>query len=319
MGVAPHVQRSAPQHSSLPGSRDSQPSPFSFPFAWSPPCLCVSYRSDAVRVEKEGRKVSTVSGAAAPGSEAASGLEPTLAGFSSAVSEASASLPVGTGGRPEDELVFDVDALVESLSRVSQSTVTGVLAEPGPDVSLLRLLDGRTARLPASEFYPNRTLEEGRRYVLAVLEEGPRPLVSAAAPELPELILCGLVPELRSGQVRVMSAARQVGIRSKLAVAATQEGIDPVGAVLGRAASRVRAASALLLGERLDVVSYHPDLETFVVNSLAVRPVSIVRDSEGSMVVKVPAHQVQAALGGGNLNVALTARLTGCRVRVEAA
>ena len=197
--------------------------------------------------------------------------------------------------------------------------VSGVITEAGSDVALVRLEDGRTGRLPVSEFFPNRRFEVGQRYFLAACDDSPRPLLSASRPELLELLLSGVVPELRDGRVRVMKVARQVGIRSKVAVAPTTEDVDAVGAMIGRAACRLRAVSAMLHGERIDVVAFHEDRSQFVVNALAVSPVGVLLAEDGVVHVRVPEHQYQSALGGGGLNVSLAARLVGTRVAVELA
>jgi N utilization substance protein A len=140
-------------------------------------------------------------------------------------------------------------------------------------------------------------------------------VLSAAAPELIAMLLDGLSPEVRDGRVRVMAVARQVGVRSKVAVAATVAGVDPVGACLGRAANRVKALTAMLLGERVDIVAYHPDPVRFLANALAVVPESVETTAEGFQ-VRVPRHQLTAAKGGGNLNVVLASRLLGTRIEV---
>lgn len=217
--------------------------------------------------------------------------------------------------------VVDADALLASLSDYTPAVaaVTGTVIDAGRDVAVVRLTDGRTGHLPVSEFYPNRSWEVGRSYTLAACDDTARPLLSASRPELLEMLLSGVVPELRDGRVRVLRTARQVGIRSKIAVAATEDGVDAVGALLGRNAGRLKLVSSHLLGERIDVVAWHPDRQKFVLNALAVKPVSITADETGKLLITVPAHQLQAALGGGGLNVALTSRLTGTRVTVSPA
>jgi N utilization substance protein A len=72
----------------------------------------------------------------------------------------------------------------------------------------------------------------------------------------------------------------------------------------------------MLMGERVDVVSYHPDPERFLINALAVSPLSVVTTEDGTVVVTVPKHQLAAARGGGNLNVVLASRLCGVKVQV---
>jgi len=215
------------------------------------------------------------------------------------------------------EASTELDLFPETARAVK--AVSGTIAVAGPDVALVTLSDGRTGRLPVSEFFPNRRFEVGQHYFLAVCEAGPRPLVSVTRPELLELLLTGVVPELRDGRVRIMRVARQVGIRSKVAVAPTEPDVDAVGAMIGRAACRLKTVSAMLLGERIDIVAYHDDTARFVVNALAVSPTSVTVDEAGAVHVAVPAHQYQAAVGGGALNVNLAARLARARVAVTLA
>jgi N utilization substance protein A len=221
----------------------------------------------------------------------------------------------------DQNVLLHDDELLAALSGSTPAVtvVSGVISEAGPDVALVRLRDGRTGRLPVTEFHPNRRWETGRTYFLAACDDSSRPLLSATRPELVGLVLAGLVPELRDGRVRILRTARQVGIRSKVAVAPTVEGVDAVGALIGRAACRLKAASAMLTGERIDVVSFNPDRARFVVNALAVKPLSCTVTDTGAVEVAVPQHQLASALGGGGLNVSLAARLTGARILVHPA
>ena len=196
--------------------------------------------------------------------------------------------------------------------------VTAHVKEATPDVAVLTFGD-ESARLPVTEFYPNRSWALGGIYHLAATDASAGPVqVSANADELVHLLLEGVSPEVRDGRVRVMAVSRQIGIRSKVAVAATEEGVDPVGACLGRGANRVKTISAMLLGERLDVVAYHSDTDRFLQNALAVAADRIERLEDGSVNVFVPRHQLAAARGGGNLNVVLASRLVGRRIQVVA-
>jgi N utilization substance protein A len=196
--------------------------------------------------------------------------------------------------------------------------VTAELVQQSADVAVMRLPDGSSAVMPVTEFYPNRRWTEGGRYHVAVLPTA-RPVCSTTRPELLELLAAGLIPELRDGSVRIMCVARTVGVRSKIAVAATQEGVDAVGAMLGRAANRSKALSRMLLGERIDIVAYHPEPLTFLRNALGVSIVETSTTDEGRLRVIVPAHQFNAAVGGGGLNAALASRLTGVNCSIVSA
>jgi N utilization substance protein A len=212
---------------------------------------------------------------------------------------------------------FGDDQLLELISPPESTVaVSGIVVSTSSDIAVLRLLDGRTATLPVTEFYPNRRFAIGARYHLACSDPAtPRPLVSAIRPELIDLLAAGIVSELRDGSVRIVRVARQPGIRSKVAVAPTIEGVDAVGAFIGRAANRVSALSKLLLGERLDIIAFHPDTHTFLRNALGVQVTEII-EHDRTLEVRVPAHQYDAAVGGGGMNAMLTARLIGRRLSI---
>lgn len=212
---------------------------------------------------------------------------------------------------------FDQALALLEQQRTAHSLVSGITEDSSADVALVTLLDGRTGRLPATSMTPGRRPEAEQKMILAEVEGGSRPLLSATSSELLPLLLDGLVPELRDGSVRVMSVARRVGVRSKVAVAGTVEGVDPVGALLGRGAGRIKVASRLLGGERIDVVAWHPEAPQFAVNALAVTATSCTQDPSGTLRIVVPPHQLHAALGGGRLNVSLASQLVGRRISIE--
>lgn len=195
--------------------------------------------------------------------------------------------------------------------------VTATVTKSTPDVALLRTRNGDTGIMPITEFYPNKRWQEGATYSLLRLDPGPHPTFSVVHPEFVGLLLQGLSPEVRDGDVRIMGIARGVGVRSKLAVAATSEEIDPIAAVVGRAANRVKALRTLLQGERVDMVPWNPDPETFLRNALGPCIINSIEISDGRARVVVPQHQHAAAVGGGGLNAALAGRLTGLLVSVE--
>lgn len=211
---------------------------------------------------------------------------------------------------------FDISVLTEAPAK-DLSTVTAVITATTADVALLKFGHGQQATMPITEFYPNRKWEVGGTYQLLRLNQLNRPTLSAARPELISMLLDGLSPEVRSGAVRVMGVVRQVGIRSKIAVAATEEGIDPIAACVGPSAGRIRRLSEMLNGERVDVVAWSPNTETFIKNALGTTVRQLEMNGPRANVV-VPAHQYQAAVGGGGLNAALASRLTGVLLSVSA-
>lgn len=207
--------------------------------------------------------------------------------------------------------LFDVDA--DPDFRVVTATVT----QASDDVAVLETLDGETCIMPVTEFYPNKKWAVDSKYQLLRTDSGPHPTLSAVKPELIGLLLEGISPEIRNGDVRIMGIARAVGVRSKLAVAATVEGLDPIPAVVGRAANRVKALTSLLQGERVDMVPWNPNREIFLRNALGPSRISSITIEDNRAKVIVPAHQREAVVGGGGLNAALAGRLTGLIVSVE--
>jgi N utilization substance protein A len=201
--------------------------------------------------------------------------------------------------------------------RVVTATVTSASA----DVAVLRTLGiegspSLEAVLPATEWYPTRRWELGATYQLLQIDKGPRPLLSAVRNELIEQLFAGVSPEVRSGAVRIMGIARNPGVRTKVAVAACENGVDPIAACVGRRASRVRLISSILLGERLDVVAWHPDQADFLRSALAPAAVSRIEIDGEEARAYAPAHQMSAAVGGAGQNSQLAGQLVGLRVTV---
>lgn len=212
----------------------------------------------------------------------------------------------------EPEQLFDI------LKPKAMSVTTAEIVQASNDVAVVRLADGRVGMLPVTEFYPNKKWGTGNRYPVALLENNSaRPIVSVACDEIIELLAPAFVPELREGRVRVMGIARRVGIRSKIAVAPTEEGLDAVGLFVGKAANRVAGISRSLCGERVDVVAYSENKEVFIKNALGVKVVDI-EIKNNSAVVRVPTHQIDAAIGGGGLNAYLAAKLVGIKISILA-
>lgn len=199
--------------------------------------------------------------------------------------------------------------------------VTATVIAATPDVAVLRTasVEGSPALeavLPATEWYPTRRWEVGATYQLLQLDKGPRPLLSAVRPEFIETLFAGVSPEIRSGAVRIMGIARHPGVRTKIAVAACEPGIDPIASCVGRSANRVRLISSILMGERLDVVAWHPDKAEFLRAALAPAAVTRIEIDADEARAYAPAHQMSAAVGGAGLNSQLAGQLVGLRVTV---
>ncbi|MFH1654491.1 MAG: transcription termination factor NusA [Pseudomonadota bacterium] len=128
------------------------------------------------------------------------------------------------------------------------------------------------------------------------------------------------VPEIAEGVVEIKSAAREPGVRSKIAVYSRDSDVDPVGACVGIKGSRVQSVVGELKGEKIDVVSWDDDPARFVCNAIAPAEVVkvIIREREHGMEVVVPDDQLSLAIGRRGQNVRLAAQLTGWNIDVYA-
>jgi len=161
-----------------------------------------------------------------------------------------------------------------------------------------------------------------RAYVLEVKKtaKGPQITLSRTHPGLLARLFETEIPEIAEGIVQVKAAAREAGERAKVAVASTKRGVDPIGACVGLRGTRIQAISRELRGEKIDIVEWSPDLETFVARALSPAKVSSVTVQEGeerSVLVVVPDNQLSLAIGKKGQNARLAAKLTGVRVDIK--
>ncbi|HWR71417.1 MAG TPA: transcription termination factor NusA [Dehalococcoidia bacterium] len=127
------------------------------------------------------------------------------------------------------------------------------------------------------------------------------------------------VPEIFNGTVEIKAVAREPGVRSKVAVAARQEGVDAVGSCLGLRSIRIQNITKELGGEKIDVIQWHPDPNVFIGNALSPAATTSVEISteEKTASVVVPDKQLSLAIGKGGQNARLAARLTGWRIDIK--
>src|SRR5512136_751269 len=127
------------------------------------------------------------------------------------------------------------------------------------------------------------------------------------------------VPEIFNGTVEIKAVAREPGVRSKVAVAARQEGVDAVGSCLGLRSIRIQNITKELGGEKIDVIQWHPDPNVFIGNALSPAATTSVEVSseEKTANVVVPDKQLSLAIGKGGQNARLAARLTGWRIDIK--
>ncbi|OGU06902.1 MAG: transcription termination factor NusA [Gemmatimonadetes bacterium RBG_16_66_8] len=157
------------------------------------------------------------------------------------------------------------------------------------------------------------------RAVLKRLEEtpkGPRLILSRGDPLFVKALFKIEVPEIQQGIVEIREAAREVGSRTKIAVASRDDAIDPVGACVGLKGSRVQAVVNELSGERIDIVPWSPDPERFARLALAPARVSRVFSDPENRTIQaiVDEDQLSLAIGRNGQNVRLASELTGWKI-----
>ena len=160
-----------------------------------------------------------------------------------------------------------------------------------------------------------------RFLILKVDEKKGRPIiyVSRSHPNLVRKLFEQEVPEIASGVVEIMSVAREAGSRTKIAVVSRDSNVDSVGSCVGQRGLRVQAIMDELMGEKIDIIEWHPDIAEFVSNAL--NPAKVVRvdvqDDEKVARVIVPDHQLSLAIGREGQNARLAARLTGWKIDIK--
>lgn len=150
---------------------------------------------------------------------------------------------------------------------------------------------------------------------------GPQLVVSRGATELVRALFEAEVPEMESGAVEIKAIARDAGIRTKLAVASTVQGVDPVGTFVGGHGTRVNAiVSEIGDQEKIDIVVWDDNKEVFIASALSPTKVSkVLLDTNGKRArIIVPEDQLSIAIGKGGQNVRLASRLTGVELDIEA-
>jgi N utilization substance protein A len=162
-----------------------------------------------------------------------------------------------------------------------------------------------------------------RAYLEDVREvpRGPQLFLSRVAPELLIELFKLEVPEAGEGLITIHSAARDPGVRAKIAVSTSDSRIDPIGACVGMRGSRVQSVSNELAGERVDIILWSDDPAQFVISALAPAEVeSIVVDEDThTMDVIVADTQLSLAIGRGGQNVRLASELTGWEINIMTA
>ncbi len=215
----------------------------------------------------------------------------------------------------------------EELTKMVGEVVQGTIQrfDRRDDVIIVNLGRGEGI-LPKSERIPRERYRQNDRlyfYVLGVEKgpRGPQAILSRTHPNFVRRLLEREVPEIRTGAVEIKAIAREAGARSKVAVAAVQPGVDPVGSCVGVRGTRIQAVVNALGGEKIDVIEWSPDPYKFIANALSPAKVIDVilkhEDGERRALVIVPENQLSLAIGREGQNARLAAKLTGWHVDIK--
>ncbi|HET7340178.1 MAG TPA: transcription termination factor NusA [Methylomirabilota bacterium] len=185
------------------------------------------------------------------------------------------------------------------------------------------------AILPEREQIPGERYNPGDRIRAFVLEvrrtaKGPQITLSRTHPGYLARLFETEIPEIQEGIVVVKATAREAGERAKVAVASTKRDVDPIGACVGLRGTRIQVISRELRGEKIDIIEWSHDPNTFVARALSPAKVSSVTVSEDatgetapSALVVVPDNQLSLAIGKKGQNARLAAKLTGMRIDIK--
>ncbi|VAW71278.1 Transcription termination protein NusA [hydrothermal vent metagenome] len=213
--------------------------------------------------------------------------------------------------------------MVEQYMEKKGTLVSGTIKRVERGNVYLDLGANAEAVIMREDLVPREALKPGDRirgYLYDVRSEprGPQLFVSRTMPQLLVELFNLEVPEVGQGLIDIMGAARDPGLRAKIAVRSNDERIDPIGACVGMRGSRVQTVSNELAGERVDIILADDNPAQFVINAMSPAEVLaiVVDEDRHSMDIAVAEDQLSQAIGKGGQNVKLASDLTGWELNV---
>ncbi len=213
--------------------------------------------------------------------------------------------------------------IYEAFVDREEDIVTGIVQRNDQKFYYIDL--GKTeALLPINELMPVEKVKHGDRIKVFITKvekttKGPQIFVSRTHPGLLKRLFELEVPEIFDGVVEIKSVAREAGYRSKIAVFSQSDDVDPVGACVGPKGMRVQTIVNELKGEKIDIVKWSEEVETYISNALSpskVVSVNVHEDEKMARVV-VPDYQLSLAIGKEGQNARLAAKLTGWKIDIK--
>jgi len=215
------------------------------------------------------------------------------------------------------------DAIYGEYATREGELVSGVVQRiEGRDIIIN--LGQAEAILPLEEQVSTERYRPGQRLKVHLKEvlrsgRGPQLVVSRSHPELLKHLLALEIPEMHTGAIELKAIAREGGQRSKIAVAARQDRVDPVGCCVGLRGIRIQNVTKELNGEKIDITQWDSSPAVFVANALS--PATVVKveinEDERTATVVVPDKQFSLAIGKEGQNARLAAKLTGWRIDIK--
>jgi N utilization substance protein A len=214
------------------------------------------------------------------------------------------------------------EMVLDEFKDKEKEVVSGIIQRREGRVVLVDL--GKTVGiLPAEEQIRGEKYLPGERVKVYIKEvnsssRGPEIILSRTSEEILRKIFYLEIPEISNGLVELKGVAREAGFRSKVAVAAEAESVDPIGSCVGQKGARIQTIIKELGGEKVDIIEYSDDPKKFIANALSpakVTDIEVDEDKKKS-VVKVSEDQLSLAIGKGGQNARLAAQLTGWKIDI---
>lgn len=217
------------------------------------------------------------------------------------------------------------EAILADFKQKENEVVSGVIQRIEGHMIYIDL--GRTNGLliPAEQLYQdNYRIGQRLRLLVLRVEEtnrGPVILLSRSHPKLVGKLFEFEVPEIDTGSVEIKSIAREAGSRSKVAVVSKEEGVDPIGSMVGQKGVRVQTVINELGGEKIDIIEWNEDAAKFISNAMSpakIIDLKILDEQRHHALAEVADDQFSLAIGKRGQNVRLAAKLTGWKIDVRA-
>ena len=224
--------------------------------------------------------------------------------------------------------------IIQKLREAERETLYNTYKDRAGEIinAIVQRVEGRmvfvdlgqaVAMMPPSEQVPGEKYYSGQRIKVLLLSvertnKGPEMLASRANPDLVKALFTEEVPEISNGTIEVKDVAREAGFRSKIAVLALDENIDPIGSCVGQRGTRVQTVITELGGEKIDIIPYAEEQIKYIINALSPAKIVAVKlnEEEKTAIAEVKEDQLSLAIGRSGQNVRLASKLTGWKIDV---